>query len=206
MARSTVYIGLLGLAALAGCAVDNGSLERARMAFGAANPRPDAFQVCGSHGCDKRIPLALTPAEWREVRAPFARPPRTAPEERRALAEALRRIEVMVGRKTGYDTDTAFSTLAASGLSQDCIDEMVNTAVYLALLDDAGHLRFHRQGQRVTLGMMTRRFWTHTVATIVQRDTGQEFIIDTWAVKVGETPYIMDRSDWAANAPFRHDF
>jgi len=152
------------------------------------------------------VDVALTTAEWREVRAPFARRPRSAGDERRALAEALRRIELIVGKKTGYDTDEAYSSLQLSGNSQDCVDEMVNAAVYLALIDEAGLMRYHVQGQRVTIGLMTRRFWTHTVSSIFQKDNGQEFIIDTWAVKVGQTPYVMDRKDWAANEPFRYDF
>lgn len=190
----------------AGCAVDNGSLERARQHYDVTDPRPEAFRVCGGHDCRKRLDVALTPDEWRSVRAAFSPLPRSAGDERRALAEALRRLEVIVGRKTGYISDKAYSTLQLAGKAQDCVDEMVNTAVYLKMLDDAGHLRFHRPGPRVTLGFMTRRFWTHTVASIVQRDTGQHFIIDTWAVDFGETPYIMDRKAWAENEPFRRDF
>lgn len=206
MPRTAAIPALLSALLLAGCDVEQGSLERARMSFNVANPTPEAFHVCGDIGCANRVAVSLTPGEWREVRAPFARRPRTPGDERRALAEALRRVELIVGRKTGYDTDEAYSALQLSGNSQDCVDEMVNAAVYLALLDDAGLMRFHRQGQRVTIGLMTRRFWTHTVSSIFQKDTGQEFIIDTWAVKVGETPIVMDRHDWAANEPFRHDF
>ncbi|WP_375173110.1 hypothetical protein [Pseudooceanicola sp.] len=206
MTRSAVLTALLSLALLAGCDMPRGSLEHARMSFGVADPRPEAFHVCGDIGCAKRVAVALSPAEWRHVRAPFARRPRSAGEERRALAESLRRIEVIVGAKTGYDTDEAFSALQLSGNSQDCVDEMVNAAVYLALFDDAGLMRYHQQGQRVTIGPMTRRFWPHTVSSIFQRDTGQEFIIDTWAVNVGELPIVMDRQAWANNEPFRQDF
>lgn len=204
--RRHVLLVILVFLGLAACDVERGSLDAARMNFGVSNPEPSAFHVCGSIGCEKRVPVSLSAAEWQKVRAPFRTRPRTPGQERRALAEALRRLEVIVGAKTGYDTDAAYSALQLNNQSLDCVDEMVNAAVYLALLDDAGHLRFHQQGRRVTIGLMTRRFWTHTVSTIIQRDTGQEFIIDTWAVNVGDLPYIMDRADWASNAPFRHDF
>lgn len=204
--RFGMMFGGLACLAVMGCDVDNGSLDRARDSFGASNPQPEAFQVCGDYGCKERLTVGFTAQEWREVRAPFRGRIRTAGDERRALAEALRRIEMIVGEKTGYDTDAAFSALQLEGKAQDCVDEMVNAAVYLELLDQAGHLRFHQQGRRVTIGLMTRRFWTHTVVTIFQRDTGQEFIIDTWAVDVGELPYIMDRAAWAANEPFRREF
>lgn len=206
MVRLSLLSGMLCAVILSGCTTESGDLDRQRMSFGVANPRPESFFVCGSIGCENRVAVALSQAEWREVQAPFRKRPRNAGEERRALAEALRRIELIVGKKTGYDTDEAYSGLQLSSRSQDCVDEMVNASVFLELMDNAGHLRFHQQGRRVTLGMMTRRFWTHTVSTIFQRDTGQEFIIDTWAVKVGETPYIMDRTAWANNAPFRHDY
>lgn len=206
MSRLSASLGLLIVTLLSGCVVESGSLDRARRNFDMGTPRPHAFQVCGDHGCEKHIPVSLNAAEWRHVQAPFRRRARSAGDERRAIAEYLRRMEVLVGAKTGYDTDEAFSNLQLSGNSQDCVDEMVNVSVYLEMLENAGHLRLHRQGQRVTLGMMTRRFWTHTVATIVQKNTGQEFIIDTWAVKIGQTPYVMDRAAWAGNAPFRHDF
>lgn len=190
---------------LAGCDVQQGGLEVTRQAYSVQNPRPEAFFICGDYGCKNRVATGLTQAEWRHVQQPFRTRPRSAGQERRALAEALRRIEVIVGKKTGYDTDGAYSG-TLNGESQDCVDEMVNTAVFLALLDQAGHLRFHRQGQRVTIGLMTRRFWTHTVSSIIQTDTGQEFIIDSWAVNFGDLPYVMDRTDWANNAAFRRDF
>ena len=197
---------LAGVLFLAACDVETGDLDRARSSFDVDNPKPEAFHICGSVGCEKRVPVALSASEWRQIQAPFRTRPRSAGQERRALAHALKHFEVIVGAKTGYDTDLAFSGIQFSTSTLDCVDEMVNAAVYLELLDNAGHLRFHQQGRRVTLGMMTRRFWSHTVSTIIQRDTGQEFIIDTWAVKVGELPYIMDRADWAANAGFRRDF
>ncbi|MBY6112859.1 hypothetical protein KUW09_07040 [Mameliella alba] len=197
---------LAGFVALVGCDVSGGDLERARMSFGVSDPRPAAFQICGSHNCNKRVPVSLAPAEWAQAKAPLASFPRSAKAERRALAETLRRLEVIVGHKTGYDSDKAGSTLQLGVKAQDCVDEMVNTAVYLKMLDDAGLLRFHRPGQRVTLGFMTREFWTHTVASIFQKDTGQEFIVETWAVDFGETPYIMDRKAWAANEPLRREF
>ncbi len=206
MRRRALLACFLGTFGLAGCDVDGGGLDRARQSFGVANPTPAAFHVCGSHNCRKRVAVSLSPAEWSSVRTPLRSRPRNAGAERRALAETLRRLEVMVGRKTGYDSDRAGSTLQMGVKAQDCVDEMVNTAVYLKMLDDAGNLRFHRPGQRVTIGFMTREFWTHTVASIFQKDTGQEFIIDTWAVDFGETPYVMDRAAWAANEPFRRDF
>ncbi|MGP6088271.1 hypothetical protein [Antarctobacter jejuensis] len=206
MRQMALIAALLGAFALAGCSFEGGSLDRVRQNFDTDNPRPEAFHICGSHNCSKRLPVSLSPAEWAHARAPFAPRPRTPGAERRALAEALRRLEVTVGEKTGYNADLAYSTLTLAGKAQDCVDEMVNTAVYLKLLDDAGMLRFHRPGQRVSIGFMTRRFWTHTVATIYQNDTGQEFIIDTWAVDFGETPYIMDRKAWADNEPFRREF
>lgn len=206
MRRTTVIVYIIALLAAAGCAVDSGSLERARQNYGTADPRPDDFKVCGSHNCSKRIPVSLSAQEWASVLAPFSPRARSAGAERRALVESLRRLEVMVGKKTGYDSDRAFSAMQLAGKSQDCVDEMVNTAVYLAMLEDAGVLRYHRPGQRVTLGFMTRRFWTHTVASVFQNDTGQEFIVETWAVPIGTAPYIMDRTAWAANEPFRRDF
>lgn len=206
MRHMALFAATLVALVLAGCSFEGGSLERVRKTFDTENPRPEAFHICGSHNCKKRVPVSLSPSEWAQVRAPFAPRPRTPGAERKALAESLRRLEVMVGEKTGYNSDLAYSTLQIAGKAQDCVDEMVNTAVYLKMLDDAGMLRFHRPGQRVSIGFMTRRFWTHTVASIFQTDTGQEFIIDTWAVDFGETPYVMDRTAWTDNAPLRREF
>lgn len=197
---------LVGTLALTACDVDSGSLERARQNYGTADPRPEAFYSCGSHDCSKRIAVSLSPQEWAKALAPFSPRPRTAGAERRALVESLRRLEVMVGEKTGYHSESPSSAPQLGGRVQDCVDEMVNTAVYLAMLDDAGVLRFHRPGQRVTLGFMTRQLWAHTVASVFQKDTGQEFIIETWAVPHGDLPVIMDREDWAADEPLRRDF
>ena len=137
MRRRALLACFLGTFGLAGCDVDGGGLDRARQSFGVANPTPAAFHVCGSHNCRKRVAVSLSPAEWSSVRTPLRSRPRNAGAERRALAETLRRLEVMVGRKTGYDSDRAGSTLQMGVKAQDCVDEMVNTAVYLKMLDDA---------------------------------------------------------------------
>jgi len=200
-----LLIGLAGLLflGLGGCVMP-GSDAAYLLAheYPRENLSPQNFIVCSHHGCAKETPVSLTSDQWQEIRDIFAAPPAVGeagtPEgERVQIAFALARMEQLVAPQanTAHDVGGSF---AGFGLSDqlDCVDEMVNTATYLTMMYNDGLFQFHRPGHRETEALSVRGFWPHTVMTVHDNTTDQDFVIDTWIKDNGEVPYVMALSDW----------
>ena len=162
-----------------------------------ADPTPSDFSVCHSHGCSKVVPTALSRDQWASVTAFLETPSNSAGDERRQLVMAIAQMEKVVGAEVGTSQDLG-GNMAGFGQKYqlDCVDEMTNTGTYLTMFNKEGLLRFHTPERRVTQSFFGRSFWTHTVATVKETETGQEFIIDTWELDNGEVPFIMPIEDW----------
>ena len=183
--------------ALAGCMIPGGEISREIASRVSADPVPTNFTICHSHGCSHTADVSLTSEEWTSATTYLETAPPTAGEERRQLMLALAQIEMVVGEKTGTGRDVGGSFAGVGRRFQlDCVDEMTNTATYLTMLNKQGLLRFHTPERRVTQSFFGRDFWTHTVATVKETESQQEYIIDTWILDNGELPYIMTIEDW----------
>ncbi len=190
---ATISVGL------AGCMIPGRDISDEISSRVSANPTPSDFIVCHSHGCSNTVAVSLTESEWQTVTDYLETPPETAGQERKQLMLALAQAEKVVGEKTGTSEDVGGSFAGIGRKFQlDCVDEMINTATYLTMLNDNGLLRFHSPDRRVTQSFFARSFWTHTVATVKENDSQQEYIIDTWVLDNGELPYIMPIEDWDA--------
>jgi hypothetical protein len=200
-----ILIGLAGLLflGLGGCVMPGADaaylLSRE---YPRENLSPQHFVVCSHHGCTKETEVSLTDDEWQEIRDIFAAPPAVGepdtPEgERAQIAFALARMEQLVAPQanTGGDVGGSFSGFGLRD-QLDCVDEMVNTATYLTMMYNDGLFRFHRPGHRETEALSVRGFWPHTVMTVYDTTTDQDFVIDTWIKDNGEVPYVMALSDW----------
>lgn len=208
-----LLIGLAGLLflGLGGCVMP-GSDAAYLLAheYPRENLSPQNFIVCLQHGCQKEVPVSLTDEQWQEIRDIFAEPPAVGeadtPEgERAQIAFALARMEQLVApiANTGGDVGGSFSGFGRTN-QLDCVDEMVNTTTYLTMMYNDGLFRFHRPGQRQTEALSARGFWPHTVMTVYDTTTRQEFVIDTWIKNNGEVPYVMALRDWR-NGVHHHD-
>ncbi len=183
--------------ALAGCMIPGRDIPQEISDRASSDPIPSNFVICHGHGCSKTESVALSADQWDTVTALLKGPPKTAGEERRQLVLALAQMEKLVGDETGTSKDVGGSFAGVGRRHQlDCVDEMTNTATYLVMLNREGLLRFHKPERRVTQSFFGRDFWTHTVATVTEIETQQEYIIDTWILDNGELPYIMPIEDW----------
>ena len=183
--------------AVTGCMVAGGDISSEISSRATADPTPSDFSVCHGHGCTKVVPTALSQDQWGSVTRFLETAPSSAGDERRQLVLALAQMEKVVGEEVGTSQDLG-GNMAGFGRKYqlDCVDEMTNTGTYLTMLDKEGLLRFHKPERRVTQSFFGRSFWTHTVATVKEIDSRQEFIIDTWVLDNGEVPYIMPIEDW----------
>ncbi|MEN3975209.1 hypothetical protein [Emcibacter sp. SYSU 3D8] len=155
------------------------------------------FVVCSNYQCTARYNVALTDAEWRQVRAFFDPPATDAAAERRQIALAIGQIERIVGPKTGTTGDrpgAAILTTRTRG-QMDCLDESHNTTVYLHLLERNRLLTWHKVGQPIIRGHVIDR-WFHNTATVTDTATGIQWVIDSWFGANGEPADVVTADVW----------
>ena len=165
-------------------------------AFTAPAPTPRNIPVCSGYGCANIDTVRLDEAEWRAVRARFHPRADSPAAERRLLAGAIGQLERSVGPKTGTEGDKGgtFPGMFEAG-QMDCIDESTNTTVYLRLLAAEGLLRWHTVGEPVTRGYFVFG-WPHTTATIREKNSADEYAVDSWFFDNGAEPVIIPLEQW----------
>jgi hypothetical protein len=194
-------VGLLALSwLLAGCAgLATQDLRQRLATLADQSPSPGAFAFCRGYGCQERLRLALSPADWREVTAALRGPPADAAAERRALASAAQRFERAAGRLAGTRGDLGGTFAGAFRTGQlDCVDETANTLQLLRMLQAEGLLRRHRIGLPVHRGNLIDR-WPHVSATLVERGSGRCWVLDPWQRDAGRQPQVLPVAAWTGD-------
>ncbi|NWG45166.1 MAG: hypothetical protein HXY25_01285 [Alphaproteobacteria bacterium] len=188
-------------AAVAGCAGIHGSYESQRARYELPAPAPDRVTVCHGYGCVFRAEVSLSPEDRAEIAALFTPAPADAAAERAAITRAIARFEETIGPRSGTANDApgTFGSLGMRG-QQDCVDEMLNTAAYLTLLEEWGLLSFHTPYRRVTATFFEQGFWPHTAATLRERASGAEYVVDSWVYANGAPPIIAPIDAWRDNS------
>jgi hypothetical protein len=177
--------------------IDLDSSQKRYRTDGASRER---FVHCAGHGCAVRRVVALDNTEWRRIEGAFGTPGpgEDAAGERERIRHVLAEMEKVVGAKTGTSTDVGGSFAGVGKPGQmDCVDEMLNVATYLTLLIDEGLITQHRLGRRYTNHIFKTGGWPHTATSIVEKKSGQEFVVDSWWLKNGSLPYIVTRAQWS---------
>lgn len=162
-------------------------------------PTPDRFSICFDNSCRSVSQLALTRQQWRAIQAIFQPPAKSAAEERERIAEAIARLEQLIGPMTGTANDRGRNRSSSNPLHHrmDCIDESTNTTTYLYMLQRDGLLRWHRLKDPVTRGFFLFG-WPHTTAVIESRKAGSRWAVDSWFHDNGLPPEIVPLEQWRA--------
>jgi len=160
------------------------------------DPAPERFSVCSGHTCREVKQVALTSAQWLQVRDQFFPPAETAEDERRDIARGIAFMETLVGPLAGTSNDKGrnFQGVGTDG-QMDCIDESTNTASYLTMLVQEGLVTRHSVQDRVTRGFFIFG-WPHTTAVIRDNESGERFAVDSWFLDNGEPPFILPLQVW----------
>ncbi|CAG0949999.1 hypothetical protein MTYP_00136 [Methylophilaceae bacterium] len=159
-------------------------------------PALSGFDVCHAGGCAHISHVRLSPAEWRQVEAVCEPRPENAGTERVCIANAVGRLEQIVGAKTGTDTDRG-GTLGNSDYpgQMDCNDEAINTSTYVKLLIQHGLVIHHE-----LLDVRRRGFffngWPHTTAVIRETATQQQYALDAWFYDNGHPAVVLPLEQW----------
>jgi len=165
----------------------------------AGGPTPQHFVICSGHGCYDRHDVHLSNRQWQSVRAVFATPAATPEEERRLIGEAVSRLERFAGAATGTDNDLGgtYSNMWMQN-QLDCADETVNTTTYLKLLLADGLITRHRLGGRLHKGEFFDSL-PHMAPTIIDKETGVQWAVDSWYLDHGDPPEIVTAAVWHTN-------
>ena len=155
-----------------------------------------AIPVCYDFGCRTRSTVNLTVPEWESVVGWFRESAATPEEERDQIRRAVGWMEVVIGRHTPTHLDLAADEIPGKHREtgqQDCIDESVNTTIYLRLFEANGYLRHH-----VVIEEAYRRalFDQHWSAQVREVDSGTRYVVDSWFQPNGYLPIIQDSESW----------
>lgn len=148
--------------------------------------------------------ISVSPEDWARIEAFFEPPANTRREERHQIRYAIAIFEQVAGSQTTTWKDQAVNMahLGSNG-ALDCIDESTNTTVYLRVLEQQGLLRHHQ----VNPPIARHRFFLdiHQTAVIVEVETGDEYVVDSWFRDNGFPPYITTVDAWYRRDPFPAD-
>ena len=157
-------------------------------------PFGDTVQSCRGYGCTNIDTITLTKEEWQKIGSPFTSKAKTPQEERNKIKTAIASFETIIGEKTGTAQDKAGTFNKTGNFQQDCVDESINTTIYLLALKNRGHLEFHEiLTPQSRLPFMK---WPHQSATIKDLTTGQKLAVDSWFYDNGQPPVIIDFQKW----------
>jgi hypothetical protein len=195
LTRGLMLAALVGLTACAG-GRDSRVAQRIMTLHPEAGPTPAHFVLCAGHGCRDRHDVHLGDGQWASVRAIFAEKAANAEEERQQVRLAIARLETLAGAATGTDADLG-GTYSNMFLSDqlDCADETVNTTTYLKMLAADGLMTRHKVGGRLHKGDIITSL-PHMTATIIDRETGTQWAVDSWFLDNGEPPEMATASVW----------
>lgn len=161
-------------------------------------PSPQKFEVCYKYTCKEIAELTISEAQWKGIMDIFRPPPADAAEERKRVAAAVARMEILVGKKTDTSDDRGgnLQGFSAEGYQMDCIDESTNTTTYLRMMERAGLLKWHRVEERRTRNLFSLLRWPHTTAVISENETGKRWAVDSWFYDNGVPPVILPLEQW----------
>lgn len=192
MSSSKIVALLAGVGLLAGGPAGAGSLQEPELI---RQPVPERFNICFNHGCRDLADVSLEIGEWRQIEAIFSTETHSAPEERARIAQAIGRLESIVGELAGTHGDEGGSLAGLWKRNQmDCVDESVNTHTYLVMLKNSGLLKYHvpLENKRRILP----RLYQHYTAVIRETASGQEYAVDSWFLDNGRPPFIIPLETW----------
>lgn len=164
------------------------------------DPIPERFSVCHGTSCTMLTETRLDKNEWAEIVAAFQPPAATAAMERDQVRAAIALMERFTGANVGTWADRGRNESNDFNLNakMDCIDESINTSLYLTMFARQGLLRSHEVQDNVTRGWFLTG-WPHTTAVIRDRKDGSLWAVDSWFLDNGQPPYVVPLGEWRAN-------
>lgn len=162
------------------------------------DPSRQRFSVCYDYGCQSLAEVSLSEAQWDQVKAALqaaGTAADTAAEERERLRTAIALMEKFAGAATGTWRDKGGTFISVMEGQMDCIDESINSTLYLTMFQKYGLLRHHRVTDRATRGWFIFG-WPHTTAVIREIATNARWAVDSSFLDNGQPPYVLPLKVW----------
>lgn len=159
----------------------------------------ETFPHCHSYGCDKKTQVSFSVQDWQQIENIFRPAPKTPEEERGNISRAIGKFETLTGTKAGTANDKGgtFRRMMAEGTQHDCVDESLNTTIYLTLLERKGLLKFHSVGTpTVRLPLIHAGRWPHQTATMIDTQSQIPYAVDSWFHDNGFPAEIIALEKW----------
>lgn len=80
----------------------------------------------------------------------------------------------------------------------DCIDETINTSMYLKFFEDAGLLKHHTVARPIHRGYFINGMWPHNSGAVQENKTGTIYAIDSYYSDNGGEVHVVDLDTWHA--------
>lgn len=183
---------------LAACAHElHPSLESYMATKRLPQPRTEQFPHCQGYGCRAYKNVVLNKADWKKIEKIFGKKAKNVEQEREKIAKTIGQFEKIVGPITGTGNDKR-GTFIQTGYGQlDCVDESLNTTIYMMLLKEKGLIVFHEIAQpQVRWPIISGRGWMHQTAVVTEKETGKQYAIDSWFEDNGVDPWVVPIEEW----------
>lgn len=158
----------------------------------------DQVTICYNYDCAVKAEVIFNGKQLNKVRSLFS-DEKNAEAERRAISQAIGLFATFSGEQTPTHNDKG-GNAHDDGVDgrMDCLDHSHNTTEYLKLLERHGWLKFHKVLERV----MRAPYLVddHWAGRIVETQTGQEYIVDSWFFDNGHPAAIFTLEDWKHGA------
>ena len=185
---------LVVLCMLTACAKGNGI---SLLPYQDPADRPEEFSVCHGFGCSYKTPVLLEEKQWHNVMAVFRRKAKTPDAERKKIAKAIARMEKHVATATAMNPDLGQArTFEKDQHQMDCIDEAVNTSLYLKFFAEAGALKFHEVHSPVHRGYFINGVYPHNAGAVRETETGEIYVVDSYYEDNGSKVHIVGLDEW----------
>lgn len=162
-------------------------------------PEPAQFQVCHDMGCEELTNVSLEAEDWYGLRQLFTPQAQSALAEREQIRQAVALFERITGplAKTHNDMSRNAAGPSLADRQLDCVAETVNTTTYLLLFQQQGLLKWHQVGFPQHRGLFDL-LGPHNTAVIIEKASGQRYVVDSWFHNNGALPEIVSSELWAA--------
>lgn len=165
-----------------------------------ASPAGRHIAICYNYSCKQQADVAVSEADVSALRKLLGVPAGSAARERQRIATAIAFFELLAGQQTPVFRDRGGNPYDGVFPGQlDCIDESRNTDAYLHFMASLGLLHWHKVGQRTMRSPFL--FDVHWAATIVDKQTGITYAVDSWPRDNGQPPVIQELGRWLSKAP-----
>lgn len=170
-------------------------VENRERAANAADPLTMPMMVCHDTACAQVTEVRLNEDEARMIRAGFGDGTDSPATERAMIAHAIAQFETFVGAQNGTWRDHARNSRNSEdeGGQMDCVSESINTLTYLGRLSQDGLLTQHDIGGFVMRYVVVLQ---HVAVEVIEQQSGDSFVIDSWNGDNGEEPLIQPYGSW----------